>query len=408
MARTASLGLWIAAASFAGGVGCYEQRTAEVMVHLATDLPDSAFDHVEIIARSGAEESRSGAIAWQPDATFTVLEPRAGSDETVELEVTLLRGEETVYRTKRGIERFERRHTLHAWMFIETQCHLAEGSLCILDQVCGRCGCESFFLPATNDATASPWEDPCPDIGNGQPMLDAGEAGDAGQADAPPPDAGELHPTCESSATRNRSYVARAETSLNFGIDDLFSLPPPFTVEVWVRVTQDPVQDLVVMSAEKSVFHWSLSIDAAQPYVRFKLGSTPIETNISCNWPIDGEWHHLAVELDRDPPNVWAGLYLDGTRCAQGEMITAWANVGAHLEVPAANQDPHMFIDGVHLRQQAPYWSTFTPAIVPSADQDTVALWLMDEENASIVAHDVACRHPGTVQENSFSDDAPQ
>lgn len=164
--------------------------------------------------------------------------------------------------------------------------------------------------------------------------------------------------TCNSSGAWFNGKVGKREASLSFdGTDDYVSVPDhasldygdnDFSISAWVNSSDTSTQMGIVGKGTNNHTQpgWNLVKRHGSPYngLEFRLstaavgnmGITPSQNITSQIW--DGQWHHVAVSLDRDGQGV---IYLDGKSIASTTISAESSSVNNSQSVTfgTLNQD---------------------------------------------------------------------
>lgn len=181
-----------------------------------------------------------------------------------------------------------------------------------------------------------------------------------------------------------------------------FSLPPEFTVELWIRVADDPYYGVLIdtRSIDAMSWGWAFYIDppsgayADRLVMFYRGGSGADRYAIGPNaTELETGWHHLAVTRNTDGDVLF---FLDGYPTF-GENLPEAPGDGESLFLVGRQ---HMFdadsdlwwrgaaIDEVHVSRSVRYLKEFVPD-VPVLDSDTLWLWHFDEGKGDVAKDEV-------------------
>jgi hypothetical protein len=400
--------------------------TREVEVYLATDYTLDHLDQFQVSALAGGARADIARRRWlgmpgQRVESFAIDRPK---DQDVFLTIDTFDGENAVLTASRVIRADADGD--RGYVFIVERCETPANQDCPLDQVCGRCGCEDASLELYDEDDPAPWTFACPpeqaDAGVDAGIADAeagvpgAEAGvpdtgiepDSGiEPDAGRPDRGVPPDDCRPAVEPNRSWsapvAAATDLPLAFPRAQLFGLDPPFTLELWAKLDAVPVTGIQLLAAQddQSMKIWALMVDTT-PAVSFTISGQGSEI-LSIGPVMLGnatDWHHIALELDRNRFGVTARLFVDGVSGAS-QPANSWSRRDAAMFAPG---NAALLIDSVRISTNARYGADFTPDRTLDLDADTGGLWSMDETVSSTIAYDELCLHNATVNEGTFVD----
>ena len=106
----------------------------------------------------------------------------------------------------------------------------------------------------------------------------------------------------------------------NYHVDE--TATSDFTIEMWLQVrdTENKVPVLTTKEIGNSASAgWALTVDKGTPYFELSDGSTSVTVNASSSIA-DGEWHHVAVIVDRTDASV--EFYVDGAFSSSQSSVT--------------------------------------------------------------------------------------
>lgn len=212
-------------------------------------------------------------------------------------------------------------------------------------------------------------------------------------------------------ALRFRGAYDRVEVPASSGLD----LPQDFALEAWVLLKSYAGGHGVLNRWQTGVGDIQLTFGTPEPLPQLELAtSEPVPSHVLASWafvrpdywlsvvssvqPSVEKWHHLATSYGGGSYR----LYVDGALSASVAATEPVANPPSALFIGATGRyesgfDPALgmaywppidgFIADVRLSAFDRYTEDFTPEQELQADEETLALWRLDEGDG-VVAHD--------------------
>jgi len=202
-------------------------------------------------------------------------------------------------------------------------------------------------------------------------------------------------------------------------IEPLIGTRATFTIEFWIKPTRPPIED-APMTSRNAVYvegydGGGAQDGATQNFVQIAgeasgvpglepgailLSRFPASSTVGVfSRPLaESAWQHVAIVQDGGQLRVYVSGQLESEGAAQtySGPTALLSRIGLHADPVGGDSFGEFVIDEVRISSTARYAADFVPAVVSTADADTLSLWHFDESFGDLTV-DAAGNEPDGV-----------